>query len=187
MTHCTNLTTYRNVVEGTEKILHVFPQSHMKQILQSDMEHILRLMDTLQIHHRHARSINLIGTALKYIGGTPDFDDFNEVKFREKALIESNERQFTINTKIQVQINQLTDTVNQILRTTKESKIDTGNLFGLLTARNRAVITDLENIIYSIVLGKVNIVNPIILDTKEISKILITELAANVSISDIII
>ncbi len=42
-----------------------FQQSKMKTILESDIGHIETPLETVNIHHRHAISINILGTALK--------------------------------------------------------------------------------------------------------------------------
>lgn len=77
--------------------------------LQLDIDHILlRLLDALKIHHRHYLSINLLGTALKHIAETPDFDDFNQLQTRTESLIEVNEEEIYDH----VKLSQLTDTVN---------------------------------------------------------------------------
>jgi len=47
----------------------------MRQVLKTDVQHIATLITSLIVHHRQARSINMIGSALKAIVGTPDFDD----------------------------------------------------------------------------------------------------------------
>jgi len=71
----------------------------MRQLLDSDIQHLRTHLATKEIHHRHARSINLIGSALKVVAGTPDFDDFEELRFTEKQLVESENRQISINKK----------------------------------------------------------------------------------------
>jgi len=96
-----------------------FPQSHMRQILDSDLRHIRTLISTVNIHHRHARSINLLGTALQIVAGAPDFDDFENIQFTQKELIESENRQININTKTQEQINSITNAVNILVKNAK--------------------------------------------------------------------
>ena len=84
-----------------------------------------KILNALQGHHRHARSLNIVGTALKVIGGTPDYDDLNEVHSKQGELITANNRQIMINTEAQKQINNLTRTVNLILSRIKERDLET--------------------------------------------------------------
>lgn len=163
--------------------MNLFPQSHVKKILVSDSQHINTLLSTLSVHHRHARSINFIGTALKVVAGTPDADDFENLRVNQKQLIDSNNRQIEINTKIQIQIEKLTNTINTILMETKKHQIDTENLFEVLLARNRMILMELQNLILSVTLAKVNIVNPTILDQEDLNFLTNNEQYTNISIS----
>ena len=103
--HTTNLTMYSEIADETRHLTEHFPLSHMVKILVSDVARIRDIVASFEIHHRHARSLNILGTALKVVAGTPDFDDFENVKFKQQELIESENRQILINTKTQAQIN----------------------------------------------------------------------------------
>jgi len=175
-----------DIAEETRKVIDILPLTHMKKLLEADLNEIVKSVSSLRIHHRYTRSINAIGSALKYIAGTPDYDDFNEIRNKQGELIEANNRQVTINTEMQNHINNLTQTVNLLLNKTKTKDIDTGNLYDVLTNRNKAILRELDNLALSIALGKSQIVNPILLDSKEIDFILNSENRANVSTSEII-
>lgn len=184
--HTSNLTSYYDIVNENQRLIDLFPQSHVKKILISDTEHIDRLLSAVNIHHRHARSLNFIGTALKIIAGTPDFDDFEDSRLKLEQLIASNDKQIQINTKIQIQIVKLTEAVNAILADTKKHQIDSGNLFEILMSRNRMVMFDLQNLMMTITLAKANITNPMILDSDDI-KLLVNNLhSTNISVSEIL-
>jgi len=77
--HTTNLTSFETYIEETWKLIDKLPKDHMRQVLKTDVQHIATLITSLinniTVHHRQARSINMIGSALKAIVGTPDFDD----------------------------------------------------------------------------------------------------------------
>ncbi|OIC26493.1 hypothetical protein A7M48_19345 [Acinetobacter baumannii] len=57
----------------------------------TDLTHIRKLVATLKFYHRAARSINLIGTALKDIAGTPDFNDWEQIKFNQDQFVRTEE------------------------------------------------------------------------------------------------
>lgn len=185
LSHTTNLTVFHEITNEAENMMNIFPQTHMRKILELDTQHINLLLSTLGIHHRHARSINLLGTVLKVIAGTPDADDFENVRIIQKQLVDSNNRQIEINTKTQIQIDKLTDTVNAILTKTKREQIDTIKLFEILLARNRMILMELQNLILSVTLAKINVVNPIILDRDDIKLLMNNEQFTNISISDL--
>jgi len=62
----------------------------------------------------------------------------------EFQLIESNNRQVVIKSEIQRQINQLTDTINQIIKAKKNDFVDTPHLYEALLARNRMLIAEIQ-------------------------------------------
>jgi len=68
----------------------------------------------LKIHHRAARSINLIGTALKVIAGTPGFNDWEQIKFNQEQLMRADEGQTELNIKFQKRLNELANAINQV-------------------------------------------------------------------------
>ena len=126
-----------------------------------------------------------MGTALKVIAGTPDFDDFNEIKFQQENLIESNNRQILINSKNSQQINKLTDAVNFLISEKRFQEIDSEKLYETLLARNRIIINNLQNLILSISLAKLNIVDPAILDAEEVKNIYKENSITEVSVSEL--
>lgn len=75
--HTSNITSYETYVEDTRRQLNYFGKDHMRNLITTDLWHIV--IATIRVHHRLARSINLLGTALKVIAGTPDFDDWEQI------------------------------------------------------------------------------------------------------------
>jgi len=65
----------------------------------------------------------MIGSALKGIAGTPDFDDWEHIKFKQNQLIESESKQIEINTKFQTRLNDVSRALNKIL------KLERSNIF----------------------------------------------------------
>lgn len=187
LTHVTDLSNFTTIAEETQNLTDLLPHSHMRKLLESDVNQINRAINSLRIHHRHARSINILGTALKYIAGTPDYDDYMEIRNKENELVKENNAQKVLNTEIQSRINDLTRTVNTLIKNTKVREIDSGYLYGLLNERNRAILRELDNIALSITLGKLQIINPILLDSSEVNFILNSETYFNISINEIVV
>jgi len=187
LAHVTNLTDFITITSETEKLMELYLHlpSLTRKILETDLQEIRKIVNSLRIHHRYALSIHFIGTALKYVAGTPDYDDFKQIQDKQDELISASNNQIHINTEIQHQINNLTQTVNFLLNKTKSSEINGGYLFDLLNSRNRAIIRELDSISLSIVLGKNKIINSILLDSKEVNFILKTE-SLNISVSEVI-
>jgi len=47
-------------------------------VVLSDIENIRTLVGTIKIHHRQGLSFNMLGSALKVIARTPDFEDWEQ-------------------------------------------------------------------------------------------------------------
>ncbi len=109
----------------------------------------------------------MIGTALKVIAGTPDFNDWEEIKFNQEQLIRTEESQTELNIKFQTRLNELATAMNQISKTETDKET---HLLEIILAKNRIVITDLENILMGLTLAKLNIVSPSILDETDIGE-----------------
>lgn len=169
--HSANLSEYRRVIDETDSMLDMFPQSHMKKLLSVDIAHLRDMLDSLSIHHRVARSLDFLGTALKVVAGTPDAEDFEKVKFTEARLVDAHNSQIEINTKTQVRINELTDTINKLLKISKSAQIDTGHLYETLSTRNRIIVMELQNLMLTITLAKINVVSPNFLDHADLESI----------------
>ena len=143
------------------------------------------LLSTLRIHHRHARSLNFLGSALKVIAGTPDFDDFEETKFNQKQLMEQNDKQVEINSRINSQLQKLTLTINSVINTVNRNHIDTDKLYETILARNRISIINLNNLILSVSLAKINVIDLAILDSDELDSVIKNDDFTESSISEI--
>jgi len=175
VTHSANLSEYMRIVEETSSMNEMFPQSHMRKLLDVDTSHLRDTLDSLKVHHRIARSLDFLGSMLKVVAGTPDAGDLERIRFTEWQLTQSNNRQIKINTRVQNRINQLTTTVNQILQTHKNIQIDTGHLYETVLARNRILMMELQNLMLAVTLAKNNIVSPNILDHADLKSVWLKE------------
>ena len=187
MKHTVNLTLYDEIIRDTGNLTGIFPQSHMKKILSADVNHISTLLSALKVHHRHSRSLNLLGTGLKIIAGTPDFDDFEKVKFTQQQLAHSNNRQIEINAKITQQLHKLTDVVNSIMSESDKNRLNTEHLYETLLARNRMTVINLQNLILSISLAKSNIIDLSILDSDEVDSVVKGDDSTGTSVSEVMV
>lgn len=170
--HSSNLTEFAAMLDETDRLTTLFPQSHMRKLLDVDIDHARNLLSALKIRHRIARGIDFLGTVLKVVAGTPDAADFERIRMTESQLIESNNRQVVINTITQKRINGLTETVNKLLKERKGDVTDTPHLYESLLARNRILISEIQNLMLSITLARSNIINPSIFDHDDLKSIL---------------
>ncbi|XP_059219944.1 uncharacterized protein LOC131995334 [Stomoxys calcitrans] len=138
--HVTNLTYYRNILSEEkyffeqEKAKHFYTQS---EFLEIDMQ--IQLAETLLIqldNRRIKRGINELGTAWKWITGTPDHDDFIFITNKINDLITNNNRQYVTNSELFKTVERLSTAVRTL----------TGHAYEKMVRRHRlgVVITDLQ-------------------------------------------
>lgn len=167
-----------------------FSDSSMyRDMLTQQHDEISHILRTLQIPRRHVRSIDFLGSALKFVAGTPDHDDYKLLLTKQNFLIENNNKQNNINSVLQNRINEITDQINIVKKSLSGnsiSKDDKTPLFEYLANRNNLMINYLNNIALSIVLAKNNLINPLILDEIDIDKLIEIE-DLQISISNLLL
>ena len=183
LVHTVNLADFEILATDIEKQKRLFSNLDMVASLDADLNEINKLISALQLHRRNSRSIDFIGSTLKFIAGTPDHDDFVILSERQSKLISAENQQVEINTQFMEKINELTSQINTLSRNyyTKIDDTSSPDLFELITIRNQRAITLLNNIVYSVTFARLNIVNPIILTDIELSKIIELESPYNVN------
>lgn len=183
MIHRTNLTDYECIIKENNNLVQQFTDHRVTEIIRDQNKQIHRLLQTLRVNRRHARSLDFIGSALKFIAGTPDHADFDLLLTKEDMLVQNSNRQTNINSALQDKINELTERINELQRTYNMPNVigeDELILLVLIAARNGDVIFFLNKLALVITLAKANIVNPIILDNVEITHMLENEMALSV-------
>ncbi|KAH8336246.1 hypothetical protein KR074_007370 [Drosophila pseudoananassae] len=60
--HSTNLSEFSSIIDSTVSMLELFPHSHLRKLLEVDIEHAQNHLEELKIHHRMARSIDFLGS-----------------------------------------------------------------------------------------------------------------------------
>jgi len=67
------------MVEDTERMYKLFPPSHMRNLLEVDVDHINNLLFPLTTHHRIVSSLDYKGPALQFVAGTPDASHLEKI------------------------------------------------------------------------------------------------------------
>lgn len=121
---------------------------------------------------RRHRRWDTLGTAWKWIAGTPDAQDLQIINSTINSIIEQNNHQYQINDNINKRITQLTQTINEIAKSLNDNKANLDVLDSITTMLNIDVINELlDNIQEAIILTKISIANNKILSTREINVI----------------
>ena len=135
------------------------------------MDHI----KALQVTHRFARSIDFLGSALKFVAGTPDHSDLELLSTTQNYLVENNNKQKIINNEFQEKINEITNEINKLREFfTAENTVNIEKertIFFLLQNRNNKIIENLKTITLSIIMAKSNIINQLLLNNLELKHV----------------
>lgn len=183
-----------NIIRGNFKIIHQIDLSNYVEILTNikselkgiDSTNIMKSQLVYQINEtekllgelqdqssRAKRSINWIGSAWKWIAGSPDATDWDEILKSQDRIIENNNEQYRINTAITNKIQKLLDQHNEILLHLDDN---THEVFQqMMFNRLQIVKEEVKEIIRATQLAKGGIINSNLLDKDEISR-LVTEI-----------
>lgn len=121
------------------------------------------------------RSINWIGSAWKWIAGTPDHHDMEIIDHHINKILKNNNRQVIINSQFCDKINQLIKSFNQLLKNGKHNVV---KIPENIILKLQYMDEELTNIAYAIHWAKENIINPQLLSREEMEAIL-TQLDKN--------
>jgi len=174
--HTTNLTEFDSVIdENFEAIQNELTDELYAGIIRQQTEEIVHHIKALQVTHRFARSIDFLGSALKFVAGTPDHGDFELLSTTQNFLVENNNKQKSINNEFQEKINEISNQIN-VMRKYFESNSVISNekektIFLLLQNRNNKIIENLNTVTLSIIMAKNNIINPLLLSNLELNHV----------------
>lgn len=183
-----------NIISGNFKIIHQIDLHNYANIL-NDIKLELKGIDstsglksqlTYQIYEtekllrelqgqppRAKRSINWIGSAWKWIAGSPDATDWDQILKSQDRIIENNNEQYKINTAITNKIQKLLNQHNEILLHLEDNT--NGTFQQLMFNRLQIVKEEVKEIVRAAQLAKGGIINSNLLDKDEIAR-LVTEI-----------
>lgn len=145
------------------------PNSHnLYPILNHELTQINNALENLTPITRNKRAINALGTIWKYVAGSPDHDDFEIITNNVYELNKNNNKQFYVNEAFNKRINNLTEIINKMSNFVRKNVYLENEIVINLQNRIRLVKEELINIENGIEWAKIGIVNPLILNKKEI-------------------
>ncbi|XP_055372796.1 uncharacterized protein LOC129606479 [Condylostylus longicornis] len=171
LVHIIDLKSYDEVIQQIIPLVDgINSTSIMKPQLEHQLAQIMEFLTKLRSSKsRVQRSINWIGTAWKWLAGTPDATDWDNIVTSQDKLIQNNNQQYKINREVMRITNQVVERFNHILE-------HVGNL----DHRSEQIIFNklgiikeaLGEIVLATELAKNGIVNTNLLSRIEIQKIL---------------
>lgn len=166
--HTINLEQYDNLTRETEDMVnnYVNIDHPLRPFVKQQLVDINGLLDRLS-PHREKRSIDFIGSAWKWIAGSPDSHDFQILEQKIGNILENNNRQLIINQLISERITEITNTTNKLIK--KEGWND--EVVIKIERKLNFIEKELQNVEFAIQWAKANIVNSFLLSKIEIDHI----------------
>jgi len=177
---------------GTTRIVHIIDLDHVQltigkltdyidqdfnddksyHLLNYELTQTKNLLDTVILAKtRKTRSINLIGTAWKYVAGSPDHDDLVALTDGINDLTDNNNRQVIINRQLENRMNLLTDVTTKIQNSIRKDSTLKDELAIRLQNQIRLVKEEIVNIKFAIQWARLGVMNTFLLNEFELKEI----------------
>jgi len=174
--HSIDLKQFENFAFNLEIVLRKdMIRKHPKfQYLRYELTEIEESINNLKFKNKQKRSIDILGTIIKYIAGNPDKEDFEIIKNQINNVINTHNTQVTINKKQNERIQQITEITNKILNFIHSDNKFNDQLCSQIQYQLKLMKENLLNIKQTIHWAKQGVVNSQILSKEEINEILYT-------------
>lgn len=175
LVHVIDLKKYDILVQETEQLTFKhLEDEEMRPILNYHITQIKERIDELRDSKmRKVRSVNWIGTAWKWIGGSPDATDWDALLKEQTYITENNNQQYIINRKLLDKTQEVTDKINKLIERYNNAiqKTETDKLRHDLLDKILILKEGINEIVRACQLAKNGIVNSNLLDSEEINAI----------------
>ena len=168
--HPINITEIEITVDLLSTIAYKNSNNFLTHIVKHKIKELYsNLIQIKPQKHRRQRSIEMIGTAWKWIGGSPDAEDLRILNQTMNELIESNNQQYKVNEELGKRLQILTNAINKVIESKNRNQIMLDEIEVLSTIIKIDTINKLlENIQEAIMLSKASLASNKILSLKEI-------------------
>lgn len=136
--------------------------------ISHQISQISKILVTLKPKTRNPRSLNFIGSAWKWLAGSPDHDDFQILKAHTHKILKNNEKQIIINNALAKRVNEISNITNNLIEIAKINQIPKNELILDVKYKLDIIKEELLNIEYALLWAKNKIVNSFILSNTEI-------------------
>lgn len=184
--HTIDLNQYENCVAEILAIIdnNEGHNSTLLPYITHEINQIQNLITNLK-PKRYRRAMDFLGTAWKFIAGSPDHEDFRTIKQVMTNVLENNNRQVIINNLLTERLNNATKINNEIRKLLSNDRTINNEILTTLQYKIKLVKEELRNINYAIHWSKLGIINSLILSNKEINLALKTLKEENFPFSSI--
>lgn len=169
--HVINLTDYEEIINRIRTSLdNINPESSIRIQLIHQMNQTRQLISELKGQKsRSRRSINWIGSAWKWIAGSPDATDWDQIIKSQNHIIDNNNQQYKINNALMTTARQILNEYNKIVDHLHEDSDE--KIQQILFNRLTIIKEEIKEIIRAAQLAKGKIINTNLLDKEEVSRL----------------
>lgn len=118
--------------------------------------------------NRNPRSLNFLGSAWKWLAGSPDHDDFQILKSQSYRLLKNSNKQVVINQAYTKRINKLTNVTNEVMNLLRSNTVLKNQYTLDLKYKLDVIKEELTNIEYALLWAKNDVVSSFILSNSEL-------------------
>lgn len=168
--HIIDLRSYDDLIGELENNIVQNITSHHPLIpyLKYTIHQIKSYLSRLKPNPKSKRSLDFLGSAWKWIAGSPDHQDFEIIQKKINNVLENDSNQVVINRLSLEKISKLTNTTNEIIKILKTEENLHDERILEWKYKLELLKEDIANIEFAIHLAKVNIVNSFILSSFEV-------------------
>lgn len=168
--HPINVTDLEFTVDLLTNIVYQKTNNYLSQLAKHKTKELYsNLLEIRPRDHRRRRSIETVGTAWKWIGGSPDAADLRIINNTINELITSNNQQYKVNEQLGNRLAAITKSINDIIQSKSKNKIILDEIDTIITMMKIDMINKvLEDIAEAVMLSKVSLTSSKILSQNEI-------------------
>lgn len=166
--HLYNITSYQLLTEELKGKFSVLNYNQFTTLIQEKFDQVDKLLHTMLT--RRQKRWDRLGSLWKIVAGNPDANDLKMINNSINALITNNQAQIKINRELHLQIKESIQKTKEAIASVNSRNSD---LFSINILMNLKFLADrLGQILESITLAKINILNEKILSKPEIDSII---------------
>lgn len=160
---------YQKIVDEMHAFISKNVSSHesLYPFLIHDLEQIQNHINRLKPSNKIKRSLNFIGSAWKWVAGSPDHDDLKILSHKINNVLQNNNRQIIINRATTDKLKELTNVTNAIIKLIKSNENLRNERMLVIRSKINILKEEIINIDYAVQWAKANIINSFILSNSE--------------------
>jgi len=176
LVHIIDLQSYDEALAKLTQLSNNIKGEDRKFLVASQIQHITERIKDLggRVHKsRSARSIDWLGSAWKWLAGSPDAIDWNNIVTSQNKVIEDNNHQYYINRQIfnitQEVVQRINEIVSRFNSVVREDEVE--QLEGNILTNVQILKEEVAEIVRACQLAKAEIVNSNLLNVNEINRL----------------